>query len=935
MRLPDPLVRHKLNMLVLIPLTAVLVLAVPEVERRADTVRDSDRTAASMREAAAVGQLVEQVQREQLVSLAHLVSPYAMPGPVLTQMGAVDRELSAVRAEGLASDTVGKAVELIDSLAALRTQVLNHSVSALEATSSYDTCVNALLDTLSLWTPPDSGADDARRQSGIDALLRGDAAGTSANAALLAALADQDPSAALALADEQRTRQTVWAARFGQAAESSDTRLAGIVVSGSVPTRAHWYAERIEAAARKPLSESDRLELLEGAANTFQLQTELRLLVEHTIATDTANTASDKARSEIVSAVVLSGLLLALLALVVTLSTLVGRSVARPLRLLTEAAARAADTAERELRRVGDDDDAEPVEAPAARLTMNRSDEIGVLATAVDRVQSGAYELVKRQQTAQRNVAAMFAGVGRRTHNLVSRQLTMIDDLERDETDQELLQSLYALDHLTNRLRRTAGNLVVLSGDREPFGPAQPLSAVHALRSALAEVEDFQRVQFQALLDVRLSPAVVSPLVSIIAELLENALSFSPPDTPVELSMARIAEGCLITVLDHGVGMSAERLDEENARIRSRERLDLMPTDTLGLFVVGRLSRRTGIEVRLDAYPDGGTAAWVTVPHSHLVRAERPHLDDGTATPRQDASGAPLPDTGAGTRQLPSAMRTPLPPPRPEPEPATAADEPSLTRRVPGTQLPAFTDVVPPTGPHPAPHEADRSAPGPDPAASRDAIERYEAGVAHAQAHAHTLAQDHTLSQDHTRAQDHTYPRAQPQAQAQAQAHAQGHLQGGTHMNATPLGAFQHFMDGLRDEIDHLRNYAPWPAFDAMPPPEAMAAHATAPGAGHVPLPVPSPVPTPRPMPASSPPPAGPAPEGLVRRVPGAGLSPDLAVRPVPVPLHMKNPDLARSLVLDFESGVARARAEADPIGCPAPGTPRRTHPQQPSWETP
>ena len=209
----------------------------------------------------------------------------------------------------------------------------------------------------------------------------------------------------------------------------------------------------------------------------------------------------------------------------------------------------------------------------------------------------------------------MFANVARRTQNLVHRQLAVVDELERNEQDPKLLDGLYRLDHLSTRLRRSADKLLVVAGSREQAMITGPIELATAVRSALAEIEDYKRVRLGTLCDVTLASPDASDLVLVFAELLENATAFSPPETQVDLSAAIQEDGsCLVLIVDRGIGMSDEQLAEENRRLVERERLDIAPTGVLGLFVVGRLARRHSLNVGLVKTPGGGITALLTIP---------------------------------------------------------------------------------------------------------------------------------------------------------------------------------------------------------------------------------------------------------------------------------------------------------------------------------
>src|SRR5438552_1544618 len=161
----------------------------------------------------------------------------------------------------------------------------------------------------------------------------------------------------------------------------------------------------------------------------------------------------------------------------------------------------------------------------------------------------------------------MFGHVGRRTQNLVARQVALIDRLEREETNPERLQHLYRLDHVSSRLRRNAGSLVVLSGSVSLDDQVAPLPLADIVRLALGEIEDYTRVDVVVPPDVTVVPAVVTDLVLMLAELMENATVFSPPQMRVTVSAQSTQFGVQILVVDHGIGLSPERLAQENTRL--------------------------------------------------------------------------------------------------------------------------------------------------------------------------------------------------------------------------------------------------------------------------------------------------------------------------------------------------------------------------------
>jgi signal transduction histidine kinase len=337
--------------------------------------------------------------------------------------------------------------------------------------------------------------------------------------------------------------------------------------------------------------------------------------------------------------------------------------VARPLRRLTLAAVSVADLARTELVRVADSETEEAGPPKLSAVQVTTSDEIGDLATAFNRVQATAALLMEQQVASRRNVAVMFANIAKRTRSLVSRQLTFIDDLERDEQDEQLLAKLYRLDHLTTRLHRSADSLLVISGIRDEDRIISPAPLVDVVRSAIAEIEGYQAVTISHLCAVVLSPEVVADLRLIMAELMENATAFSPPGSPVEIG-AVVDQDVKILIVDHGIGMSAERLADENRRLVERERLDVVPTSMLGLFVVGRLARRHGLRVHLTPSGGHGLTAEIRIPRPLYSGPERgePPTVSGTVLDTGSQAMLELPryPSQAAIQQLPALPVLPI-----------------------------------------------------------------------------------------------------------------------------------------------------------------------------------------------------------------------------------------------------------------------------------
>jgi signal transduction histidine kinase len=362
-------------------------------------------------------------------------------------------------------------------------------------------------------------------------------------------------------------------------------------------------------------------------------------IVSNRIIEDVTDQVADTERSALTAAYAVGGASVLVLILVTLLSIAVARSVVRPLTRLTRSADRVARVTEEELVRVADDETDAPGTIHLDPVDVRAKDEIGDLARAFERVQGTAASLVERQVSIRRNVAQMFGHVGRRTQNLVARQIALIDRLENEETDPQRLQHLYRLDHVSSRLRRNAGSLVVLSGATGANEHLNPLPLGDVVRLALGEIEDYTRVDVRVPDELSLVPAAVNDIVLVLAELMENAAVFSPPHTRIMVSAMATPHGARVAIADHGIGMSEEQLAQENARLQRRERLDLAPTGVLGLFVVGRLARRHGLAVMLAPTLGGGVTAMVDLPDRLLAAP-------WSATPALMATTVPMTPSG-------------------------------------------------------------------------------------------------------------------------------------------------------------------------------------------------------------------------------------------------------------------------------------------------
>jgi signal transduction histidine kinase len=308
-----------------------------------------------------------------------------------------------------------------------------------------------------------------------------------------------------------------------------------------------------------------------------------------------------------------SVLLLAMVLLAAAIGGVVGRYLLRSLNSLRNAAL---DVASHQLPAVVADIRAGK---PAAidPMPVTTTEEFGQLARAFDTVQNQAVRSAEEEAALRGNLRNIFVNLSRRSQSLVERQLRLMEQLEQKENDPDQLDNLFKLDHLATRMRRNNENLVVLSGADlgRRFSEHVPLSDV--LRAAVSEVEHYQRAMVRSVPRIEVLGYAAGDLVRSIAELVENATAFSPPDSQVIIQGARREDGSvLIEIIDEGIGMAEAELAEANSRVADAGGVDVPVSRQMGLFVVGSLTSRHSITVvlsRREGKQDGLIAS-VTVP---------------------------------------------------------------------------------------------------------------------------------------------------------------------------------------------------------------------------------------------------------------------------------------------------------------------------------
>ncbi len=274
-----------------------------------------------------------------------------------------------------------------------------------------------------------------------------------------------------------------------------------------------------------------------------------------------------------------------------------------------------------------------PADAPAL---PSSSVEIAQVEEAFSAVQKTAVEAAVGQARLRQGISDIFRNLARRSQSLLHRQLTLLDGMERRASNPDELEDLFRIDHLTTRMRRHAESLIILSGDAPARGWRRPVPFVDVLRAAVAEVEDYTRIKVTADTGAALSGPAVADVIHMIAELAENAVTFSPPNTPVQLAGDVVGRGFAVEIEDRGLGLSEERRAELNQLLDNPPAFDLSGSDQLGLFVASQLARKHNIKISLRASPYGGTTAIVLIPQSLVVPEESYRQLGGEAVPAAD-----------------------------------------------------------------------------------------------------------------------------------------------------------------------------------------------------------------------------------------------------------------------------------------------------------
>jgi HAMP domain-containing protein len=653
-------IRSKLIAILLTPLIALTVLAFLGIGRNVGQGVQADRVAQETAFAVNLSQLVHELQRERDLSAGWVASDSGYGG-VVAQRVAVKGALTDFRNDAAAlgfegedspfRDHVQLALGELAELDDERLRIENGELSVQNTIQFYSEIIDHLI------------AVDGAIASATDdrALVRNVSAFVALARLKEAASIERGFVFAVTSAGEFKAGEFQ---RFAAMLGAQDTWRSQYAATAT-PRQQQALTEALDSNDARQVSDL-RNQLLAAPVGRLELDArrwyryatariDLLRGVEEKLATDVSAASSTAQANASRQALLYTLILTVVLWFTVGLSLLMARVMVGPLRTLTRTANEVADQrlpgVVDQLQQSTDQRDLDVVPEP---VPVNSNDEIGQVSAAFNSVHRVAIQVATEQAALRKSIGDMFLNLARRSQSLIDRQLELIDDLERNEADPDALENLFKLDHLATRMRRNSEDLIVLSGAEPARRWTQPVPLVDVVRAALAEIEDYNRVELLPIDDVGVAGQAVADIVHLLAELIENATSFSPPGTKVQVAGQAVSNGYVLEIEDRGLGMSDDELVEANERLANPPVVDLALSRVLGLYVVARLAQRYRIKVQLRHSWYGGITALVLLPPNVVVRAVVESLEAG-----------PGPGPGPGRGELVASTQPVEPPAAP------------------------------------------------------------------------------------------------------------------------------------------------------------------------------------------------------------------------------------------------------------------------------
>jgi len=612
---------------------------------------------------------------------------------------------------------VGEAVRrtLVDKGAvdALQTRVAEGTIAEEEATDKYNGVIRNALEVPRILAATTANRDLAPRIEAyvdLDETLLSNTEERPFVGFVLASLAaGKQPSAEASLKTASLLRQT------DSRHEASLTALSRVPGRHIIPSFSGPLGDIREALLISDFESIDRADARDWAELSQEWVNKTKP-VRDEVRAETAVYAVDLADEAQRTLYITAGAALVIVVMSFVFALMIAQRIVVPLRRLTAVTSQVRERLPQMVEQM-----AVPGQAPSidlVQIPVESRDEIGRLAAAFNDVNETTMEVAREQAALRGSIAEMFVNVARRDQVLLNRQLAFLDELERSEEDATTLSNLFRLDHLATRMRRNAESLLVLAGIDSGRRVRQPMPTSDVIRTASSEIELYDRVRLNLGVDPLMLGHNALNAAHLLAELLENATMFSEPHTPVEVSTARDERGVIVTVRDHGLGMTPEEIAEANRKVASTSASDSVGAQRLGLFVVGRLADRLGAAVGFGTGADGtGTVVTVVFPAVLFLPDDAVPLPQPTdplesttqaaaarfAPPQTATSAVPsaapamMPATGAApSSPAPVAPSGPAPLP-PMPAPAAPPQAPAAPQRTPAfASSTSFLEPEPP-----------------------------------------------------------------------------------------------------------------------------------------------------------------------------------------------------------------------------------------------
>jgi signal transduction histidine kinase len=674
-RLRDARIRSKLALILFVPLVAVLALATVRLVDVGGSALDARQVEDLTDLSTDISDLTQYLHKERMAAAQYLATPGADKDGYNAAIALSDQRIQRYTADRRELDDPPPAVQdrltridgHLQTMDATREKVTNRDeIAVSEVVLRYGVVLTDLIgygEVLSQYAGEGTVADTLRA---VSAFTRAKAGTAEQEAVAYASRASGDLSAEqLSVLTATQTSQQEALESFALVATPQQRALVDNTVTGDAINLADQYATR--------LSRSDPIIPIE-LTQSFGAVVDLMRWAEQRLETQARDQAADESSAVGRQAAIEAALVLLTLIVAVALAVVLARSLNLSLRRLREGALAVAhrDLPEavarlRDVRNLGDggaDDIVRQVRDP---IRLNNRDEVGQVAQAFNVVHREAVRIAAEQAALRTSVSAMFLNLARRSQSLVDRMIGELDQIERGEEDPKRLAQLFELDHLATRMRRNDENLLVLAGADSSPPRREDALVVDALRAAQSEVELYNRIEFGTVdTDISIMAVAVNDVVRLVAELLDNATRFSPPNTVVVADGRRIRDYVVIQVEDRGLGMSEEQMDSLNRRLAETPDVDVAAFRLMGLAVVSRLANRYGIRVELRANIEGGTVAQVILPNHIVVLPNNRPLDPPSRGNRQlDAAPAswndpmPLGRGSAATATLPAIAPEP------------------------------------------------------------------------------------------------------------------------------------------------------------------------------------------------------------------------------------------------------------------------------------